>query len=497
MLIWLILLPVFAALLIGFLRLPGRAVALVCSVLSLVLAVTLLIGEQTADDVSWLSQFCGWDTQFSLTLPLSQVMLLLTEVVTLAAVAGMKAPDPQAERSWSISTLLISAGATGAFLSDNVISFFAFHELALIPTFVMIGFYGRGERRTIAWRMTIYLGLASMVLLVGLLLLCAQMGTNSFSMMHVLASMGRFPVSSCAVAGLLLMGFGTMVSLFPFHSWAAPAYASAPTPIAMMHAGVLKKFGLYGLLLMAWVFGSRSVAFFGCWTNVLLVLLLGNVLWVGCVTMAQNRLDSMLGNSSVMHMGYIFLGIAAFILSGASNILAFYGAGTLMLAHGLSIALLFLLTGQIESRTKTLEFSALGGLAPKQPALGFFFALAGLASIGLPLLANFVGEFSIFMSCFQGWGPGGAEQDFCFDWLEELSELLGGAGPVQLTVLFALWGLVISAIYMLRAIRRVFTGATTAVCERATQKLSFADLFAAVFLSALLLLFGIAPNLLV
>ncbi len=491
MLIWLILIPVIAALLIGFLRVPGRIIATVSAVLSLVITVGLLCGQHVPEDTAPCTH-----TQFTLNLPLSHVMLLLTALVTTAAVVGMKAPDPQAERSWSISTLLISAGATGAFLSDNVISFFAFHELALIPTFIMIGYYGRGERRSTAWRMTIYLGLASMVLLAGLVLLCTQMGTRSFSEMHRLACMGHFPTSSCAIAGLLLVGFGTMVSLFPFHSWAAPAYASAPAPIAMMHAGVLKKFGLYGLLLVAWVFGSHCTAFFGCLTNVLLVLLLGNVLWVGCVTMAQKRLDTMLGNSSVMHMGYIFLGIAVYIFSGAASNLAFYGVGTLMLAHGLSIALLFLLTGQIEFRTKTLEFSALGGLAPKQPTLGFFFALAGLASIGLPLLANFAGEFSIFMSCFQGWGPNIAEPDFCCDWLEELSELLGGAGPVQLTLLFALWGLVISAVYMLRAIRCIFTGTTTPVCERATQKLSFADVFAAVLLSALLLLFGIAPSLL-
>lgn len=495
MLIWLILIPVIASLLIGFLHTPGRATALVSALLTLLLGVGSVIALSMGADGKWFTHIGDMPTTLSLYLPLSKPMLLLTVLVTMAAVLGMKAPNVSAERSWSISTLLISAGATGAFISDNLVVFFAFHELALIPTFVMIGLYGRGERRTIAWRMTLYLGLASMVLLAGLVLLYMQMGTLSFLEMRVMTAMGRMPAAACLTAGLLLLGFGTLVSLFPFHSWAAPAYASAPTPIAMMHAGVLKKFGLYGLILVACIFGPKSPQFFGCWTNLLLILLLGNVLWVGCVTIAQSRLDTMLGNSSVMHMGYIFLGIAAFVVSGSSNALAYQGAGMLMLAHGLSIALLFLLSEQIERRTGTLEFSALGGLAHKQPLLGFFFGLAGMASIGLPLLANFVGEFSIFVSCFVGWKPGSTGA-FCCGWLNDLSSMLGGLGPVQLTLVFALWGLVISAIYMLRAIRCIFTGEPTSVCERATLPLSGAEICSAALLSAALLLFGIIPGIL-
>lgn len=495
MLIWLILIPVIASVLIGFLHTPGRATALVSALLSLLLGIGSIVALSVGADGKCLTHIGDVPTTLSLYLPLSKPMLLLTVLVTMAAVLGMKAPDAAAERSWSISTLLISAGATGAFISDNLVSFFAFHELALIPTFVMIGLYGRGERRTIAWRMTLYLGLASMVLLAGLVLLYTQLGTLSFSEMRIMAAIGRMPVATCLTAGLLLLGFGTLVSLFPFHSWAAPAYASAPTPIAMMHAGVLKKFGLYGLILVACIFGSNSPLFFGCWTNLLLILLLGNILWVGCVTIAQSRLDTMLGNSSVMHMGYIFLGIAVFVMSGSSNALAYQGAGMLMLAHGLSIALLFLLSGQIERRTGTLELSGLGGLAHKQPLLGFFFGLAGMASIGLPLLANFVGEFSIFVSCFVDWEPG-STSSFCCGWLNSLSNMLGGLGPIQLTLVFALWGLVISAIYMLRAIRRIFTGELTPACERATLPLSGAEICSAALLSAALLLFGIIPGIL-
>mgnify|MGYP003291276000 CR=1 FL=1 len=493
MLIWLILIPVIAAALIGLLRTPGRATAIVSATLTLILGVWAVLSAtfcpECCDSSCW-SAFGGSTLQFRLDLPMSRIMVLLSVLVTFAAILGMKAPNKDAERSWSISALLLSTGAIGAFMSDNIISFYAFHELALIPTFVMIGFYGRGDRRTIGWTATVYLGLASMVLLAGLLLLCAETSAWSFTDMAANVREGIVPTSTCLIAALLLVGFGTLVSLFPFHSWAAPAYASAPTPIAMLHAGVLKKFGLYGLFTLAYVFGPACTDLFGCWNNVLLVLLLGNILWVGYVTISQTRLDNMLGNSSVMHMGYIFLAFAAYVASGASNELAFKGASLLMLAHGLTIAMLFLLCGQIESQTRTLELDSMGGLGSKLPALGFLFGLAGMASIGLPLLANFPGEFTIFISCFEGWAPGAPQVDGCI--LGTIAGWFGNLGPVQLTLIFALWGLVISAIYMLRAFRRIFEGNTVLATERATR-LSCADIAAATFLALFIVLFGIIP----
>lgn len=479
MLIWLILIPVIAAALIGLLRTPGRATALVSATLTLILGVWAVISATSCPEL-----------QFRLDLPLSRIMVLLSVLVTFAAILGMKAPDKAAERSWCISSLLLSTGAIGAFMSDNIISFYAFHELALIPTFVMIGFYGRGDRRTIGWTATVYLGLASMILLAGLLLLCTETDAWSFTTMAENVKKGGVPTSTCFIAALLLVGFGTLVSLFPFHSWAAQAYASAPTPIAMLHAGVLKKFGLYGLFTLAYEFGPACTQLFGCWNNVLLVLLLGNILWVGYVTISQTRLDNMLGNSSVMHMGYIFLAFAAYVASGASNELALKGASLLMLAHGLTIAMLFLLCGQIENQTRSLELDSMGGLANKLPALGFLFGLAGMASIGLPLLANFPGEFTIFVSCFEGWVPGAPQVDGCI--LGTIAGWFGNLGPVQLTLIFALWGLVISAIYMLRAFRRIFEGNTALATERATR-LSCTDIAAATFLAVFIVLFGIIP----
>ncbi|MAB60621.1 MAG: hypothetical protein CMO46_08800 [Verrucomicrobiales bacterium] len=226
----------------------------------------------------------------------------------------------------------------------------------------------------------------------------------------------------------VFLGFGILVSLFPFHSWAAPAYAAAPTPTAMLHAGVLKKFGLYGIIRIAMPMLPEGLA---SWHGLILVLLLGNILYVGFVTIAQSQLDKMLGNSSVMHMGYAFLGIACVNEIGTN------GAVFMMFAHGVSIALLFALCGSLRERLNTLSLNRIGGLSGKVPFLAVTFGFAAFASIGLPGFANFASEVTILFGAFKE--------------AQQISSL-------QITAILAIWGVVISAVYMLRAYRGVFQG---------------------------------------
>lgn len=161
----------------------------------------------------------------------------------------------------------------------------------------------------------------------------------------------------------------------------------------MLHAGVLKKFGLYGLIRIAAPILPNEVAQF---SNVLLIMLVGNILYVGYVTISQRKLDWMLGYSSVMHMGYIFLGFAAL------NIVSLTGASLMLFAHGLSISVLFALSGELRERTGTLDFSELGGFAKAMPVFGFFFGCAAMAAIGLPGFVGFAGELLIFFGAFAG-----------------------------------------------------------------------------------------------
>jgi NADH-quinone oxidoreductase subunit M len=468
----LVFLPIVAFIAI-LLRAPARFTAVAASVANLALGIYAAASWQNE---CWnfslpVLEKPALNLAFGMPDGMSAVMILLSVIVTLAAVLTTKAPA-DSERLHYGSSLLISAGALGAFASTDLFFFYAFHELALIPTFIMIGLFGRGDRREAAWKITIYLGVGSIVLLAGLLWLSNLTGT--LDMTKMIATAGTIdPAAQKGIAALLLIGFGTLVSLFPFHSWAAPAYASAPAPVAMLHAGVLKKFGLYGLLRLAIPLLPDGLQ---AWLTPLLVLLLGNILWVGLVTISQKRLDGMLGNSSVMHMGYIFLAIAA-LIAMPSNPLAKPAAVLLMFAHGISIALLFCLADRIERSTGSLDFTDLGGLAKPAPALAFLFGIGAMASIGLPGLANFAGEVLVFLSTFQNYNG------------------TAGLSPVQITCILAIWGVVISAVYMLRAYRSVFHGPSVKATESAAD-LTIADRIPALLLILSLLAVGLYPNLL-
>src|SRR5207253_7915419 len=239
---------------------------------------------------------------------LSLLMLLLATSVSVAAVWFADKIDNY-ERAFYACLLFIAAGAIGAFASLDLFFFYAFHELALVPTFLLIGIWGTGDRQVAAWKITIYLATGSFILLLGLIMLYRAVpeSARSFDFRVLQQSAILIPAKAQgSIFLVLLFGFGILVSLFPFHTWAPEAYASAPAPAAMLHAGVLKKFGLYGLLRLALPLLPQGAQ---QWTTLLLVLLLGNLIYIGLVTIAQKRLDWMLGYSSVMHMGYIFLGI--------------------------------------------------------------------------------------------------------------------------------------------------------------------------------------------
>ena len=469
MLFLLILIPLGAAIAI-FLGASARLTAL-SAALANVVATATFIGTCS----EWSTGFQVLENpNISLSLGLydgmSIVMLILSVIVTLAAIYSGKCPEGR-EKLWFSSIMLISAGAIGAFISTDVFFFYAFHELALIPTFLMIGILGSGSRKAAAWKITIYLAFGSIILLAGLLLAMSHLDSYAFS------DLKAIPVEhQNTVALLLIIGFGTLVSLFPLHSWAAPAYASAPAPVSMLHAGVLKKFGLYGILRVGMEVAPEGMAH---WIPWLCVLLLGNIIWVGFVTLNQKRLDLMLGNSSVMHMGYIFLAIAA-LAANDNNDIAQPAAVLLMFAHGISIALLFSLTAMVDRITGTLHIQVLGGLAKNAPALAFVFGLAGMASIGLPGLANFAGEVMVFFAGFADWKNAQGQIDL---------------GWVQITTIISLWGVVISAVYMLRAYRNIFQGPLVPKTTNASD-ITLEDKIPAYLLAITLLVIGIYPKLL-
>jgi len=394
-------------------------------------------------------------------------LYVLAGVVGLAA--GLYAIQSGAERLKTYLALLLvmQAGLMGVFASIDIFYFYFFHELALIPTFIMVGIWGGKDRGYAAMKMTIYLTAGAMLSLLGLIAIYYKSGAENFDLItlrEVILKDGIVNSTQNVIFGLLMFGFGILVSLWPLHTWAPLGYGAAPSSAAMLHAGVLKKFGLYGLVQIAVPLLPAGAAHWALPLAWLAVV--GNILVIGFVTIAQRDLKQLVGYSSVMHMGYAFLGVATLSAAGAGGVVL------MMVAHGFSVALMFLLSTSVYHRTQTFDLGEMGGLAQKTPVLAAFFVTATMAGIGLPGLANFWGELTIFVAAWQ------------------FSKLL--------TVL-AVAGVVISAIYGLRAAAKVFFGQPTeafakVIAEKPPVDLRWSEKIPALILIAALFFIGFWPK---
>lgn len=397
---------------------------------------------------------------------ISLPLFVLAGIVSLAA--GIFAINSLAERlNLYLGLLLIMvSGLMGMFASIDIFFFYFFHELALIPTFIMIGIWGGKGRRSIAMELTIYLTIGAMLSLIGLVALYAMNDIHSFDLISLKNYLDQYQLNDVLqknIFGLLLFGFGILVSLFPFHTWAPKAYSVAPSSVAMLHAGVLKKFGLYGLIQIAVPLLPIGASY---WAYILGILALCNIIIIGFVTIAQRNLKEMIAYSSVMHMGYGFLGIVSLSIMGVG------GTVLLMFAHGLSIALLFLLGNVVSQRTHSDDMNELGGLSQKAPVLCGFFLAAIFANIGLPGFANFWAEIAIFLGLW-AYHP----------WM----------------VFPAVAGVVISAIYGLRAVANIFFGSPCAdfkerLEDGSIKDITFKERIPAVILLLVLVIVGFWPK---
>jgi NADH-quinone oxidoreductase subunit M len=427
--------PLLAALLLLVVprnyRVPIRGIAVLATFISAVLAVKMFCQFVPGGDGYQFEQQIPWVDALGISYHVGvdglNVGLILMGAIVAFAAALCSYEIQSREKEFYILLLVMSGGILGAFASLDLFFFYFLHELALIPTFIMIGVWGRGEKKNYAtFQITLYLSIGALIALIGLIALYLESGVNTFDIPKLIEHAKAAPLSLAAqnfIFPLLLFGFGILVSLWPFHSWAPLGYAVAPSPTAMLHAGVLKKFGLYGLIRIALPMLPDAAQH---WAQVIAWLCVGNILYIGWVAMRQRDLNMLIGNSSVAHMGFIFLGIASLNLIGVT------GAVLIMIAHGFLAALTFALSGYIYQQTGTLRMSELGGLCRKLPFIGAALLMAAMAGCGLPGFANFVGEVTVF---FGAWKVFPA------------------------ITIIALWGaLVIGGVYMTRAIRTVLHG---------------------------------------
>jgi NADH-quinone oxidoreductase subunit M len=481
MLTTLILLPFLAALVVLILpqnyRFVIRVIALAATLLSFLLALKLFWsfpatepgvgGYRFIQRVPWvpslgINYFVGVDG-------VNVGLILLGTLVAFAAVC-VSWEIKRSEKLYYLLLLLMTGGILGAFASLDLFFFYAFHEFALIPTFIMIGVWGHGENRNYAtFNITLYLSAGALLALFGLIALYVQVPAPQRT--FDLVALTQYFQNSAMPAStqywifpLLMFGFGILVSLWPFHTWAPLGYGAAPTATAMLHAGVLKKFGLYGLIRVALPMMPSGAQH---WLALLALLCFGNILHCGWVAMRQRDLNQMIANSSVAHMGFAFLGIASLNLIGVT------GAVLVMIAHGLLAALTFALSGYLRAHTGTLDMDQIGGLWRKLPFIGTALMMAMLAGCGLPGFGNFVGELSVLFGAWKG-----------------------AFGHAHWFVVAAAWGgLIIGAVYMLRALRRVLHGEPTGRWDELVDAGAWRRTPFALLLGALILL-GCWPRLL-
>jgi NADH-quinone oxidoreductase subunit M len=429
--------PLLAALVLALI--PGnyrfviRSVALLATLASAVLAMKLFYLFDPSQSGFQFSQTVPWVPALGISYHVgvdgvNVVLILMGAIVAFAATAlGREIKARQKE--FYLLLLVMAGGILGAFASLDLFFFYFFHELALVPTFIMIGVWGHGERKNFAtFQITLYLSLGALVTLAGLVALYLQMpaAQRTFDLVEMTRYFEAHPLREATqkeIFPLLLFGFGILVSLWPFHTWAPLGYSSAPASTAMLHAGVLKKFGLYGLLRIAIPLMPQGAK---VWMQVLAWLCLGNLLYCGWVAMRQRNLNLLLGNSSVAHMGMAFLGLASLSLLGVT------GTVVVMVAHGFLAALCFGVSGWLREQLGTLEIPEMGGLVKKLPFLGTVMIMALLAGCGLPGFANFPGEILVMFGAWKGlW---------------------------QFVAVAAWGGLVVGAIYALRAVRNIWHG---------------------------------------
>jgi NADH-quinone oxidoreductase subunit M len=470
-----ILCPLLAALVTVFIpanykfviRLTALAATLLTALMGFILfcrfgAVPAVDGYRFTHNVMWVQSL---HLQYHVGVDGINLGLIFMASIVAFAAACVSREIKKFEKEYYILLLVMAGGILGAFASLDLFFFYFFHELALVPTFIMIGVWGRGERRNYAaFQITIYLSIGALIALAGLIALYIVSGASSFDIVEISKHLRANPIPSNLqhlIFPFLLFGFGILVSLWPFHTWAPLGYASAPTATSMLHAGGLKKFGLYGLIRIAIPLLPEAAR---SWMHILAILCLGNIVYCGWVAMRQKDLNLLIGNSSVAHMGFVFLGLASL------NVVGVTGAVLVMVAHGFLAALTFGLSGFLYAKTGTLEMNRMSGLLRKIPFIGAALMMALLAGCGLPGFANFAGEVLV---------------------------LFGSWRQFHLVTELAVWGgLVIGAVYMLRAIRQILHGPLEESWEGLADASGLWQKLPFVLLLACLLVFGFFPRLL-
>jgi NADH-quinone oxidoreductase subunit M len=347
-------------------------------------------GLQFVERADWIpflhiSYFVGVDG-------LSLALLALSAVVGLVAGIASYGIGERVKEYFALF-LLMQTSLLGVFAAEDLILFMFFFDVVLIPMYFLIGVWGGVRREYAALKFLIFTLVGSVVMTVGVLALYVLTGQQTFSIPQLIALV-PLHVSLADQRWIflaILLAFVIKLPMVPFHTWLPDAYAAGPTPLVIFSSGAVLKIGGYGLLRIAMPLFPAVAHSLSYGLAVLGVI---SILYGALAALAQSDVQRLLGYSSVSHMGFVLLGIAA------ATPLAVDGAVFEMIAHGLIASLLFLMTGVFYERTRTWEMRRLGGMYTSLPLAGTILGFAGIANLGLPTLAAFVAEFFVLLGTF-------------------------------------------------------------------------------------------------
>jgi NADH-quinone oxidoreductase subunit M len=389
---------------------------------------------------------------------LSMWLVVLTGILAPIGVLASWNPIKERRKIYYSLFLVQQTAMFGVFISLDLMLYYGFWELSLVPMAILIAMYGRKEGHKAAVRFFLFTFIPSAPLLVAILWLYAHTGTFQFTELQILIAHGSLPAGAlwwCALA--FLVAFAVKVPVFPLHGWLAPAYGEAPVALAMVIAG---KLGLYSLLrfhVELFPIAARDLA------PLMIAAAVIGILYGALLALVQHDFWRLIAFAALSHFSMIVLGIYGLSDPGWS------GSIYQILNVGIVEAAIFVLLGAIENRFVTSRIDAYGGLAARLPRVASFFLISALAMIGLPLLNSFIGEFLILSSTFtqvnRGWAVA------------------------------ATFGVILSAAYMLWLMQRLFYGQPSALAETQARDLGFHELAAVAPLAVLMLVMGVAPML--
>ncbi len=441
-----------------YVALLGSLAALVISIVMFFNLDTAQAGFQFTNQQDWVN-ISSFQLQYYLGVDgLSMPLVVLTTFLTLAAVL-VSFSVTMRPRAYYCALMVLSTSVLGVFTALDFLLFFLFWELELFPMFLLISIWGSGRKEYSATKFILYTIAGSALMLVGILALAFSANTFDITVLGQQASFNDPVIPLSWIFVLLFIGFAVKLPIVPLHTWLPDAHSDAPTAVSVMLAGVLLKMGGYGILRMCVTMLPEQANDFGIWMTGIGAV---SVLYGAFITLRQTDVKRLIAYSSVSHMGIVLLGIGAL---GQTSIV---GATYQMLAHGVITGLLFVMIGLMYERTHTREIGRLGGLVRQMPLITTGLVFAGFASLGLPALGGFVAEVTVFLGAFQK-----------HEW----------------AVLMSIFGVVLSAGYVLWTMQRVVFGPVRHEWDGVTDQHHWWEHAVVGVLAVLTIVLGVYPSL--